>query len=97
MAPIPTGGPPQITPAPAVLDQTILPLAQPIPVDDEPPSKKLRSEDNLVPESEFIAMHKVTANIEYKWTFNGNLHLVFRVPLQYKCKFRILLKNRNGS
>lgn len=56
MAPIPTGGPPQISPAPPVIDQGIIP----IPVDDEPPSKKLRSEDNLVPEAEFIAMHKVT-------------------------------------
>jgi len=44
----PGGGPPQIAPAP--------------PVDimeEEPPSKKMRSEDNLIPEAEFIATHKV--------------------------------------
>lgn len=62
MAPIPAAAPP-ITPAPAVLDQSIIPMAQPIAVDDEPPNKKLRSEDNLVPEAEFIAMHKVIFNV----------------------------------
>lgn len=61
MAPISTGGPPQISPAPPVIDQANIPVppAQSIPIDDEPPNKKLRSEDNLVPEAEFIAMHKV--------------------------------------
>lgn len=61
MAPLASaaGGPPQISPAPPVLDQGIIPAPQTISVDDEPPNKKLRSEDNLVPESEFIAMHKV--------------------------------------
>ncbi|XP_075148039.1 splicing factor 3a subunit 1 [Haematobia irritans] len=80
MAPIPTPGPPQITPAPAVLEQAIIPLAQPIPVDDEPPNKKLRSEDNLVPEAEFIAMHKSPITIQVQipnviekseWKLNG--------------------------
>lgn len=35
------------------------PLPISIPVEDEPPNKKQRSEDNLIPEAEFIAMHKV--------------------------------------
>lgn len=35
------------------------PLPTPISVEDEPPNKKQRSEDNLIPEAEFIAMHKV--------------------------------------
>lgn len=61
MAPMPisSGGPPQISPAPPVIDQNILLVPQSTPLDDEPPNKKLRSEDNLVPETEFIAMHKV--------------------------------------
>lgn len=60
MAPMPPGGPPPITPAPPVaLDQGMVPLPTTILTDDEPLNKKLRSEDNLIPEAEFIAMHKV--------------------------------------
>lgn len=61
MAPLASApsAPPQISPAPPVLDQGIIPLPQTMSVDDEPPSKKLRSEDNLISETEFIAMHKV--------------------------------------
>ncbi|XP_005182034.1 splicing factor 3A subunit 1 [Musca domestica] len=79
MAPIPAAAPP-ITPAPAVLDQSIIPMAQSIAVDDEPPNKKLRSEDNLVPEAEFIAMHKSPITIQVQipnvidkseWKLNG--------------------------
>lgn len=58
LPPAPTG-PPQISPAPPVLDQSIIPLPQTMSADDEPPSKKLRSEDHLISETEFIAMHKV--------------------------------------
>lgn len=80
MAPISTGGPPQISPAPPVADQGIPAPPQPIAVDDEPPNKKLRSEDNLVPESEFIAMHKSPITIQIQipnvldkseWKLNG--------------------------
>lgn len=46
-------GPPQISPAPPV---------EMVPIDDEPPTKKMRSEDNLIPEAEFIALHKVSHN-----------------------------------
>lgn len=46
-------GPPQISPAPPV---------EMVPIDDEPPTKKMRSEDNLIPEAEFIALHKVSLN-----------------------------------
>lgn len=45
------GGPPsQIAPAPPV----------DLMVEDEPPTKKMRSEDNLIPEADFIASHKVS-------------------------------------
>lgn len=48
---MPSGsGPQQISPAPPV---------ELMPIEDEPPTKKIRSEDNLVPEAEFIALHKV--------------------------------------
>lgn len=44
----------------SVLEQPLPPpLPTPIPVEEEPPNKKQRSEDNLIPEAEFIAMHKV--------------------------------------
>ncbi|KAM7359831.1 splicing factor 3a subunit 1 isoform 2-T4 [Cochliomyia hominivorax] len=82
MAPLTSnpGGPPQISPAPPVLDQGILPVPQSMSVDDEPPNKKLRSEDNLLPESEFIAMHKSPITIQVQipnvldkseWKLNG--------------------------
>lgn len=66
----PGGGPPQIAPAP--------------PVDimeEEPPSKKMRSEDNLIPEAEFIATHKSPVTIQVlvpnsdksEWKLNGQM------------------------
>lgn len=39
---------PQLAPAPPVME-----------LDDEPPNKKMRSEDNLVPENLFLQRHKV--------------------------------------
>uniref|UniRef100_A0A1A9Z7E6 Splicing factor 3A subunit 1 n=1 Tax=Glossina pallidipes TaxID=7398 RepID=A0A1A9Z7E6_GLOPL len=72
MGQMPASGPPQITPAPPVLDQGI--------IDEEPPNKKIRSEDNLVPEADFIAMHKSPVTIQVQipnvidkseWKLNG--------------------------
>lgn len=60
MPPMQSGGPPQIAPPTAVMDQNLLQTpSSVVGNDDEPPNKKLRSEDNLVPENEFIALHKV--------------------------------------
>ena len=52
------GGP--IAPAPPVMDQTMMMMPQSASQsEDEPPNKKLRSEDHLIPENQFITMHKV--------------------------------------
>lgn len=50
---------------PGMPPQAPLPAAPPImeppsiPIEDEPPSKKLRGEDSLLVETEFLALHKV--------------------------------------
>lgn len=68
----PQGGP--IAPAPPVMEQM-----QP-PMDDEPPNKKLRTEDNLMPEAQFLAQHKGPVTIQVQipsagdkpeWRLNG--------------------------
>ncbi|KAL7744343.1 hypothetical protein ACLKA6_001735 [Drosophila palustris] len=70
---MPSGsGPPQISPAPPV---------ELIPIEDEPPTKKIRSEDNLVPEAEFISLHKSPVTIQVQipntdkseWKLNGQM------------------------
>lgn len=70
------GMPPQgnpIAPAPPVMEQ-------PMTIDDEPPNKKLRGEDNLLPEDQFLAMHNgpVTLQVQIpsasdkpEWRLNG--------------------------
>ncbi|KAH8311573.1 hypothetical protein KR044_006974 [Drosophila immigrans] len=66
------GGPPQISPAPPV---------EIMPMEDEPPTKKIRSEDNLVPEAEFISLHKSPVTIQVQipntdkseWKLNGQM------------------------
>lgn len=52
------GGPPQIPSGTNIMDPSLLSIP-PMPVDDEPPNKKMRTEDNLISEEEFIANHKV--------------------------------------
>lgn len=69
----PPGGPPlPLAPAPPVME---LP-------DDEPPSKKLRGEDNLIGEAAFLAAHKgpVTLQVQVpvsndkpEWRLNGQM------------------------
>ncbi|XP_034113619.1 splicing factor 3A subunit 1 [Drosophila albomicans] len=66
------GGPPQISPAPPV---------EIMPMEDEPPTKKIRSEDNLIPEAEFISLHKSPVTIQVQvpntdkseWKLNGQM------------------------
>ncbi|XP_017470351.1 PREDICTED: splicing factor 3A subunit 1 isoform X2 [Rhagoletis zephyria] len=79
MTPLQTAGPPQMTPGSNVVEQSILSIP-PIPVDEEPPNKKMRSEDNLIPEEEFIAKHKSPITIQIQipnvvdkseWKLNG--------------------------
>lgn len=61
-----SGGPPQMSSVPNVLDQTMMSLPL-ISVDEEPPNKKMRSEDNLIPEEEFISKHKVFIKKAYNY------------------------------
>lgn len=73
-------GAPQIAPAPPVMDQSNMMMPIPIPVEEEPQSKKLRSEDHLIPEAQFISMHKSPVTIQVQipnisdkseWKLNG--------------------------
>lgn len=60
---------------PGMPPQAPLPAAPPIieppsiPIEDEPPSKKLRGEDSLLVEAEFLAMHKVHNNKSHILSF----------------------------
>lgn len=38
--------------------------APPVDMDDEPPNKKNRTEDNLIPENVFLQCHKVSNQME---------------------------------
>ncbi|XP_017111447.1 splicing factor 3A subunit 1 [Drosophila elegans] len=68
----PGGAPQQIAPAPPV---------DLMSMEDEPPSKKIRSEDNLIPEAEFVATHKSPVTIQVlvpnsdksEWKLNGQM------------------------
>ncbi|XP_055903860.1 splicing factor 3A subunit 1 [Eupeodes corollae] len=73
-------GAPQIAPAPPVMDQGNMMMPIPIPIEEEPPNKKLRSEDHLIPEAQFISMHKSPVTIQIQipnmtdkseWKLNG--------------------------
>lgn len=72
---MPPGGP--IAPAPPVMEQ-IPPMIP--PPEDEPVSKKSRTEDHLIPESQFMTMHKGPVTIQVQvpnasdkpeWQLNG--------------------------
>lgn len=71
------GMPPQgpLAPAPTIMEQAIQ-------IEDEPPNKKLRNEDNLLPETEFLAMHNgpITVQVQVpsgsdkpEWRLNGQI------------------------
>uniref|UniRef100_W8C6H1 Splicing factor 3A subunit 1 n=2 Tax=Ceratitis capitata TaxID=7213 RepID=W8C6H1_CERCA len=73
------GGPPQIPSGTNIMDPSLLSIP-PMPVDDEPPNKKMRTEDNLISEEEFIANHKSPITIQIQipsvidkseWKLNG--------------------------
>ncbi|XP_050336962.1 splicing factor 3A subunit 1 isoform X2 [Bactrocera neohumeralis] len=77
--PIQSGGPPQMPSVPNIMDQTMMPLPL-MSVDEEPPNKKMRSEDNLIPEEEFVSKHKSPITIQIQipnvvdkseWKLNG--------------------------
>jgi hypothetical protein len=38
--------------------------------DEEPPSKKMRSEESLMPEAQFLAKYKVCASYHRSWIIN---------------------------
>lgn len=65
------------------------PVHPPPPMEDEPVSKKLKSEDSLIPEEEFLRRNKgpVTVKVQVpnmqdktEWKLNGQV-LVFTLPL----------------
>lgn len=71
------GMPPQapLAPAPPIIEP-------PIPIDEEPPNKKIRSEDNLLPEADFLAMHNGPVSLQVQvphnadkpeWRLNGQI------------------------
>ncbi|XP_067623072.1 splicing factor 3A subunit 1 [Eurosta solidaginis] len=79
IVPMQTSGPPQMPSGANVLDQAML-NHPPIQVEEEPPQKKLRSEDNLIPEDEFLSKHKGPITIQVQipnvidkseWKLNG--------------------------
>lgn len=73
------GMPPQgapLPPAPPVMEPPVVPP----PIEDEPLNKKARTEDNLLPEAQFMALHKgpVTLQVQIpsasdkpEWRLNG--------------------------
>lgn len=66
---------PNLPPAAPILEAAV-------PVEEEPPSKKLRSEDNLLPESDFLALHSGPVSLQVQvpsgvdkpeWRLNGQI------------------------
>lgn len=63
-----------------ILPQPPQPAPPQIILDDEPPNKKLRTEDHLIPESQFLALHSNIVTIQVQvpnisekseWRLNG--------------------------
>ncbi|XP_060699585.1 splicing factor 3A subunit 1 [Hemiscyllium ocellatum] len=104
VVPMPPSAPPVLTPRPPpmVVPATFVPAPPvvpapipsslprpPPPLDDEPATKKMKSEENLIPEEEFLRRNKgpVTVKIQVpnmqdksEWKLNGQI-LVFTLPL----------------
>ncbi|XP_069789495.1 splicing factor 3A subunit 1 [Narcine bancroftii] len=104
VVPMPSSAPPVLTPRPPpmVVPSAFVPAPPtvpapipssiprpPPPLDDEPATKKMKSEDNLIPEEEFLRRSKgpVTVKIQVpnmqdksEWKLNGQV-LVFTLPL----------------
>ncbi|KAF3820818.1 hypothetical protein GH733_005363 [Mirounga leonina] len=78
---------PPVAPVPAPAPMP--PVHPPPPMEDEPASKKLKTEDSLVPEEEFLRRNKGPVSIKVQvpnmqdkteWKLNGQV-LVFTLPL----------------
>ncbi|XP_043571599.1 splicing factor 3A subunit 1 [Chiloscyllium plagiosum] len=104
VVPMPPSAPPVLTPRPPpmVVPATFVPAPPvvpapipsslprpPPPLDDEPAAKKMKSEENLIPEEEFLRRNKspVTVKIQVpnmqdksEWKLNGQI-LIFTLPL----------------
>ncbi|NWZ50303.1 SF3A1 factor, partial [Haliaeetus albicilla] len=86
---VPTAFVPAPPVAPVPSPAPMPPVHPPPPMEDEPVSKKLKSEDSLIPEEEFLRRNKVRVwagfqvpNMQDKteWKLNGQV-LVFTLPL----------------
>ncbi|XP_018411015.1 PREDICTED: splicing factor 3A subunit 1 isoform X2 [Nanorana parkeri] len=75
--------------APVPTQAPMPPAHPPPPLDDEPSAKKMKSEDSLIPEEEFLRRHKgpVTVKVQVpnmqdktEWKLNGQI-LAFTLPL----------------
>merc|ERR1711872_838565 len=51
------------------------------PQQDEPPNKKQKTEDNLIPEAEFMAKNPPNVTDKPEWKLNGQM-LMMTFPLQ---------------
>lgn len=86
MPPMPQPGT-SLAPAPPVMDPSMMaPPPQQLPpqviIDDEPPNKKTRTEDHLIAETQFMALHKGPITIQVQvpnmmekneWRLNGQV------------------------
>lgn len=56
--------------------------APPVDMDDEPPNKKNRTEDNLIPENVFLQCHKVSQSVELSSRSNSLISIFkFQSPI----------------
>lgn len=55
----PQGAPPSMPPGPRPMMPGMPPVPMEQPGEDEPPNKRARTEDNLIPESDFLQRHSV--------------------------------------
>ena len=51
------------------------------PIDEEPPNKKMRTEESLMPEAQFLAKYKVGVNHWRAWIFSSWMVLAHRAGL----------------
>ncbi|EDW85171.2 uncharacterized protein Dwil_GK12756 [Drosophila willistoni] len=87
--------PPQISPAPPVDLR---------PMEEEPPTKKIRSEDNLVPEAEFISLHKSPVTIQVQvpntdkseWKLNGQMIAITLALTDQIAQLKAKLQDETG-
>lgn len=76
-----------LAPAPPVMDMN----------EEEPPNKKSRQEDHLIPEDVFMQHHQVrTDPMKSKYDYSWQIY-IFRALLRSKFKFQMFLTSPNGS